>query len=101
MRLAVGYLLWEVGLGCEGPGQSVSNTLRGTPDCRMMLCSVPRFSSLWSGTGTVTVLSSPYFCMIAWLPFLAHALKAIRFENAACFFTGEDSKLRQPLSQPE
>lgn len=33
-----------------------------------MLPSVPCFSSEWSGTGTVTVVSAERFCMMQWLP---------------------------------
>lgn len=33
----------------------------------MIDISVPIFSSLWSGTGTVIVLSDSTFCMMTWL----------------------------------
>ena len=36
-----------------------SNGDRGRPDCRMIACRVPIFSSGWRGTGTVTVPESP------------------------------------------
>ncbi len=41
----------------------LSNRLLARPDCRMMLESVPVFSSEWSGTGTVVVVSPDRFCM--------------------------------------
>jgi hypothetical protein len=59
-------LLWPVlnGPPREAPlaGQ-LSNRLRGKPDYRMMLASVPVLSSGWSGTGTVVVVPSATFCM--------------------------------------
>lgn len=52
----------------KGGAYSLSNSDLTRPDCRMMLCRVPRLSSSWSGTGTVTVVSSVLSCMIEWLP---------------------------------
>lgn len=46
-----------------------SKSERGSPDCLMIPNNVPIFSSLWSGTGTVVVESSSFFCMMIWLPF--------------------------------
>jgi len=40
-----------------------SNSDLANPDCRMMADSVPILISLWSGTGTVTVLFPAFFCM--------------------------------------
>jgi hypothetical protein len=37
------------------------------PDCRMMLRSVPIFTSLWFGTGTVVVAPASVRCMMRWL----------------------------------
>ena len=46
-----------------------SNSLRGTPDCRMMERRVPVINSLWSGTGTVVVPPSTWSRrMTTWLP---------------------------------
>jgi len=38
------------------------------PLCRMIERKVPVFSSLWFGTGTVTVVSEDLLCMMTWLP---------------------------------
>ena len=45
-----------------------SNSFRGTPDWRIIDCSVPTRISLWSGTGTVMVPGDNLFCIITWLP---------------------------------
>ena len=45
--------------GCDSPGATAgydSNSLRGTPDWRMIDCNVPIRSSVWLGTGTVMVV---------------------------------------------
>lgn len=57
-------------VNCSGLlGDYSSNSLRGTPDCRMMERSVPFFNSLWSGTGTVVVPPSSFArCITMWLP---------------------------------
>lgn len=68
-HLAVYPSLAEMGLGSESINSTFySNSVFGTPDCRMMERKVPTLSSLWSGTGTVTVPSSFCRCMITWLP---------------------------------
>ena len=41
----------------------VSNSLRGSSDWRMIDCNVPILISGWSGTGTVMVRSSTFFCI--------------------------------------
>ena len=45
-----------------------SNSVRETPDWRMIDCKVPILISLWSGTGTEMVPSDSFFCIIIWLP---------------------------------
>jgi len=45
-----------------------SNSERDNPDWRIMDSSVPMRSSLWSGTGTVTVDIDVFRCIAIWLP---------------------------------
>ena len=53
-----------------------SNNDRCNPDCRITDISVPVRSSLWSGTGTVTVLPpGMIFCITTWLLRLLTSIK--------------------------
>ena len=45
-----------------------SNSPLEMPDCRIIDWSVPIRSSVWLGTGTVTVVSGSCFCITIWLP---------------------------------
>jgi len=45
-----------------------SKTDRGSRDCLTIEERVPVRTSLWSGTGTVTVPRSSFFCITIWLP---------------------------------
>lgn len=70
----VGTMVLEAGFVWT-PVKRYSNSERGRPDCLIMEINVPVRSSLWSGTGTVTVDSVNFNCMAIWLPRLLTSTK--------------------------
>ncbi len=61
------YLLvcWAEGMMTE---DHASNSLRGSSDCRIIVCKVPIRISAWLATGTVMVRLGNRSCMMMWLP---------------------------------